>query len=63
MLAMPVAKTRAGEPVAIGIAAPKDHFKDRKRAYIDLMKEAIKANITEAAGNPVSPEIKTTKKS
>lgn len=63
MLAMPVAKTRAGEPVAIGIAAPKDHFKDRKQAYIDLMKEAIKANITEAAGNPVSPEIKTTKKS
>lgn len=47
MLAVQVAKTRTGEPVAIGIAAPKEHFRDRKQAYVDLMRQAIETCLTQ----------------
>jgi len=46
MLAVQVAETRAGEPVAVGIAAPKDHFRGRKEAYVNLVAEAIEKYIT-----------------
>lgn len=57
MLALQVAETRAGEPVAVGIAAPKDHFRDRKQIYVDLVTTAIEKYITkhtDGAGAPVS---------
>ncbi len=45
MLAVPLANTRTGEPIVIGIAAPKEHFQDKKTAYTDLLKQAVKSRL------------------
>jgi DNA-binding IclR family transcriptional regulator len=46
MLAAQVAESRTGEPVAVGIGAPKDHFRDRRPEFVKLLNEAIAKFVT-----------------
>ena len=47
MLAMPIPMDRSGRPVAIGLAAPKDQFRNRKQLFTELLKNAIAEHISE----------------
>ena len=47
MLAMPIPMGPSGRPVAIGIAAPKEYFRNRKQPFTELLKNAIAEHIAQ----------------
>ncbi len=46
MLAMPIRTKHAARPVALGIAAPKEYFRENKQRFTELMKRAIAEHIS-----------------
>ncbi|MDR5727795.1 MAG: helix-turn-helix domain-containing protein [Terriglobia bacterium] len=46
MLAMPIGDKSLKRPIAIGIAAPKEYFRENKERFITLMKRAIAEHIS-----------------
>jgi DNA-binding IclR family transcriptional regulator len=46
MLAMPLRTKRAGRPIALGIAAPREYFREHKQRFVELMKRAIAEHIS-----------------
>ncbi len=46
MLAMPLRTKRAGRSIALGIASPKDYFRENKQRFMELMKRAIAEHIS-----------------
>jgi DNA-binding IclR family transcriptional regulator len=47
MLAMPIPMGPSGRPVAIGIAAPKEYFRNRKQPFTELLRNAIAEHISQ----------------
>lgn len=47
MLAMPIPTGPSGRPVAIGLAAPKEYFRNRKQPFIELLTNAIAEHISQ----------------